>query len=39
YEVSLSEYREILNESEDGTNNWQWLLKKDSEETGTEDEW
>ena len=39
YEVSLSEYREILNESEDGSNNWQWLLKKDSEETGTEDEW
>lgn len=39
YEVSVSEYMDILSDSEDGSNNWKKLLKESNEEDGTEDEW
>lgn len=39
YDISFQDYLEILNDSDDGSNNWKRLLKNDNEEGGTNDEW
>ena len=39
YEISKMEYKSIIDDSEDGTDDWQSLLKKANEELGTKDKW
>ncbi|MCE3296094.1 MAG: helicase [Crocinitomicaceae bacterium] len=39
YEISRGEYNEIISGSEDGSYDWQKLLRDASKEDGTEDEW
>ena len=39
YEIHHSDYRAILEDSEDGTYNWQRLLDQENKERGTEDTW
>lgn len=39
YEISEFDYKDILSDSDDGSNDWQSLLKKTNQEDGTETEW
>jgi len=39
YDITRNDYLEILNDSDDGSDDWQKLLKKSNEEDGTQDEW
>lgn len=39
YEISKMEYKSIIDDSDDGTDDWQSLLKKANEELGTKDKW
>jgi ATP-dependent RNA helicase RhlE len=39
YDITKEEYMDILNDSDDGSYNWQKLLEKANKEDGTEDEW
>lgn len=39
YEISEFDYKDILSDSDDGSNDWQSLLKKTNQEDGTENEW
>ena len=39
YDISFQDYLEILNDSDDGANNWKRLLKNDNEEGGKDNEW
>ncbi|MGV3632356.1 MAG: DEAD/DEAH box helicase [Bacteroidota bacterium] len=39
YEISKGEYFDIISDSEDGSNDWQKLLREANKEDGTEDEW
>jgi len=39
FEVTKGDYQSILNESEDGSDDWKKLLKDSNEEEGTEDTW
>ncbi len=39
YTITKDEYLDILNDSDDGSNNWKKLLDQSNKEDGTEDEW
>ncbi len=39
YEIHKDDYMDILNDSDDGTNNWKKLIDLANKEDGTEDEW
>lgn len=39
YEIHKDDYMDILNDSDDGTNNWKKLIDIANKEDGTEDEW
>ncbi|MEZ4889362.1 MAG: DEAD/DEAH box helicase [Crocinitomicaceae bacterium] len=39
YDIHPDDYKEILEDTEDLTYNWQKLIDKDNQENGTEDEW
>lgn len=39
YTISENEYLSILDDSDDGSNDWKKLIKKTNEEDGTEDVW
>ncbi len=39
YDISKGDYKSILDDSDDGTNDWQSLLKEANSEDGTEDVW
>lgn len=39
FEISKSDYSQIIQDSESATNDWQSLLKKDGLENGTQDVW
>lgn len=39
YDLSPTEYLEIVSETDDGSNNWKKLLNEANQEDGTEDEW
>lgn len=39
YEIDNNEYLDILDGSDDGSNNWQKLLRQANEEDGTDDTW
>ncbi len=39
YDISTNEYLTILDDTDDGSNNWQSLIDKANEETGKGDEW
>jgi ATP-dependent RNA helicase RhlE len=39
YEIHKDDYMDILNDSDDGSNNWKKLIDLTNKEDGTEDEW
>ena len=39
FELSKSDYKQILDDTDDGSDDWQSLLKKSNEDDGTEDVW
>lgn len=39
YEISKGEYLDIISDSQDGSYDWQKLLREANKESGTEDEW
>ena len=39
YTITKDEYLDILNDTDDGSNNWKKLLDQSNKEDGTEDEW
>lgn len=39
YELDSNDYLDILSDSDDGSNDWQKLLRQANEEDGTDDEW
>jgi ATP-dependent RNA helicase RhlE len=39
YEIHQDDYKDILNSSDDGSNNWKKLIDQANKEDGTEDEW
>ena len=39
FDITKEEYKEILNDSDDGSNNWKKLIDNANKEDGTEDEW
>ena len=39
YDISKGDYSRILDDSDDGSNNWQALLKDANEHDGTGDTW
>ncbi len=39
FDLTKGDYLEILNDSDDGTNNWKKLINESNKEFGTEDEW
>ncbi|MEN9999897.1 MAG: hypothetical protein RI922_2887 [Bacteroidota bacterium] len=39
YEIHKDDYMDILNDSDDGSNNWKKLIDLANKEDGTEDEW
>lgn len=39
YDISNNDYLDIINDTDDGSNDWKKLLKKSNEESGTEDVW
>jgi len=39
YEISNSEYLNILDDTDDGSNDWKSLIKKANEDLGTDDVW
>ncbi|SFT51649.1 ATP-dependent RNA helicase RhlE [Lishizhenia tianjinensis] len=39
YEISKMEYKSIIDDSDDGSDDWQSLLNKANEEFGTKDKW
>jgi ATP-dependent RNA helicase RhlE len=39
FDITKDEYKEILNDSDDGSNNWKKLIDNANKEDGTEEEW
>lgn len=39
YDIHHDDYKDILNDTDDGSYDWKKLLKKDNEENGTNDTW
>lgn len=39
YDITKDEYKDILNDSDDGSYNWKKLIDKSNKEDGTEEEW